>query len=166
MQVSQISKILWITAGSVSLTLGTVGLFLPVLPTTPFLLLSAYCYGRGSTRFYRWLVHRSLFGAYIRNYREGLGLPLSQKVITIALLWLTIGAAIGFGGLKWWLNVLLVGIAAGVTTHLVRIKTRRDAAVISPCPLRLAEGGEGEGAPYTVCSAQSSPEAVTKPELK
>lgn len=166
MSIGQVRQILWITAGSISLALGTLGLFVPVLPTTPFLLLSAYCYSRGSDRFYHWLVHRSLFGTYIRNYREGLGLPLSQKVITITLLWLTIGAAIVFGGLDWWLRILLVGIAAGVTTHLVRIKTRRDESVMVSRPLRLVESIEAENAPHANCSPHASPEAAAKSKSK
>ena len=103
--------------------LGALGIFLPVLPTTPFLLLAAYCYGRGSKRFHEWLVQRSWIGGYIRNYQSGHGVPLKQKVMAIALLWLTIGATIGFAGLAWWLIAVLLVVAIGVTIHLIRMKT-------------------------------------------
>ncbi len=118
-------KSIWIIAGTISLGLGIVGIFIPILPTTPLFLLAAYCYARGSKRFYHWLVYRSWAGGYIQSYREGRGIPLKQKLITIALLWLSIGYAIGFVAETWWLRLLLGAIAVGVTIHLARIKTRR-----------------------------------------
>jgi uncharacterized protein len=116
-------KKLWIICGTVCVGLALLGIFLPVLPTTPFLLLAAYCFGRGSERFYHWLVDRSRLGVYIRSYREGRGIPLKQKILTIALLWVTIGFAIGFAAQTWWLKALLAAIAVGVTFHLSKIKT-------------------------------------------
>lgn len=118
-------KSLWIIGGTLSLVLGMLGLILPILPTTPFLLLAAYCYGRGSDRFLHWLMDRSWVGGYIRSYREGRGIPLKQKVLTILLLWLTIGFTIWSTGMIWWLKVVLCVVAAGVTLHLIKIKTWR-----------------------------------------
>lgn len=116
---------LWVLGGTICVGLGILGIFLPVLPTTPFLLLAAYCYTRGSDRFYRWLLNRSWFGSYIRNYREGRGIPLKQKLLAIALLWLTIGYAIGFVATTWWLEAILLVMAVGVTIHVSKIKTWR-----------------------------------------
>jgi uncharacterized membrane protein YbaN (DUF454 family) len=118
-------KSFWIIGGSVCLSLGILGIFLPILPTTPFLLLAAYCYGRGSDRFYNWLLNRSWFGSYIRNYQEGRGIPLNQKLLTFVLLWLTIGFTIGFVATTWWLKALLLVVAVGVTIHVSKIKTWR-----------------------------------------
>jgi uncharacterized membrane protein YbaN (DUF454 family) len=118
------NKHMWVIGGTVCIGLGILGIFLPVLPTTPFFLLAAFCYGRGSKSFYRWLVNRSLLGAYIRSYREGRGIPLKQKLLTLALLWLTIGFTIGFVDTTWWLKALLLVVAAGVTIHLIKINTR------------------------------------------
>ncbi len=98
-------------------------MFLPVLPTTPFLLLAAICYARSSERFYHWLVTNRWCGAYIRNYREGRGIRLKQKVATILLLWLTIGSTAWLATPQWWLRWILLGIAVGVTIHLVKMKT-------------------------------------------
>jgi uncharacterized protein len=123
--MTPIKKSLWIIGGTLCVGLGALGVLLPVLPTTPFLLLAAYCYGRGSERFHHWLVHRSWLGSYIRNFQSGRGVPLKQKVFAIALLWLTIGATIGFAGLAWWVIVALILVAVGVTIHLVRMKTFR-----------------------------------------
>jgi uncharacterized protein len=116
-------KIFWIIGGTACLGLGILGIFLPILPTTPFLLLAAFCYGRGSMRFYHWLVNRSRLGDYIRSYREGRGILLKQKVMIIALLWLSIGFSIGFVATTWWMKALLVIVAVGVTIHLSKIKT-------------------------------------------
>jgi len=114
---------LWIIGGTVCVGLGILGIILPVLPTTPFLLLAAFCYGRGSMRFYHWLVNQSRLGDYIRSYQEGRGIPLKQKMMAIALLWLTIGFSIGFVVTTWWVKAILVVVAVGVTIHLSKIKT-------------------------------------------
>jgi hypothetical protein len=102
-----------------------VGIFLPLVPTTPFLLLAAWCYARGSDRFYRRLLANRWLGPYIRNFREGRGLTLWAKVSTIAVLWLAISIAAGFVAPAWWSRLLLVGIAAAVTTYLLRMPTCR-----------------------------------------
>lgn len=132
---------LLILAGTFSLALGVVGMFLPILPTTPFMLLAAFCYARSSQRFYHWLMHNRWFGSYIRNYREGRGIPLKQKLLTILLLWLSIGYAAGFVASAWWLRALLVAIAAGVTLHLVRVKTYRPEPqpLCAPAPVSPPE---------------------------
>lgn len=130
-------KKLWIIGGTISLGLGIVGIILPVLPTTPFLLLAAFCYGRGSEGFYQWLVYRSPFGSHIRDYRDGKGVPLRQKLITLTLLWLTIGATILFILESGWLKALLFVIAIGVTTHLSRVKNRLpESAALTTAPPR------------------------------
>jgi uncharacterized membrane protein YbaN (DUF454 family) len=120
-----VTRALLIAAGTLCVALATLGLFVPVLPTTPLLLLAAVCYARSSDGFYHWLVTNRWFGAYIRNYREGRGIALWHKVGALALLWLTIGYAAGFVVPQWWLKAILVGIALGVTIHLVKTKTYR-----------------------------------------
>jgi len=108
--------------------LGVLGIFVPVLPTTPFLLLAAICYARSSERFYHWLLNNRWFGEYIKNYREGRGIPLRVKILTLIALWLTIGFTTLLVISVWWVQLILLGVAVGVTIHLVRIKTfKRDA---------------------------------------
>jgi uncharacterized membrane protein YbaN (DUF454 family) len=124
----KIVRILLIASGTFFVALGVLGVFLPVLPTTPFLLLAAVCYARSSERFYHWLLTNRWCGEYIRNYREGRGIPLKQKVFAIMLLWLTIGYAALFVVSLWWIKLVLVGIVVGVTVHLVRIKTYKPEA--------------------------------------
>ncbi len=85
-----VARALFVVSGTLSLILGVVGIVLPGLPTTPFLLLSAGCYARGSERFYIWLMTNKVFGKYIRNYREGKGIPKKVKSGALTFLWLTI----------------------------------------------------------------------------
>ncbi|MBI9051598.1 MAG: YbaN family protein [Anaerolineaceae bacterium] len=121
--MKSIKRNLLIICGTLFIALAIVGILFPILPTTPFLLLAAYCYGRSSKRFYDWLMNNRVFGTYIRNYRAGLGIPLKQKIFSITLLWVSIGYSVIFVVDMWWLRILLLGIAVGVTIHLVSIKT-------------------------------------------
>jgi uncharacterized protein len=123
-----------VASGSAFVVLGTLGLFLPLLPTTPFLLLAAACYARSSPRFLAWLLGNRWFGAYIRNYREHRGIPLRQKLLTLLLLWLAIGYATLFIAKVWWLRALLVSIATGVTLYLLSLKTLASSAPRSSPP--------------------------------
>ena len=122
------------------MVLGVLGIVLPILPTTPFLLLAAVCYARSSPRLLYWLNHNRWFGAYIRRYREGLGIPLREKLLTIAMLWLTISVSVVFFVSIWWAKALLVAIALAVTTHLLRVRTYSSNAD------RIADGGPLEPA--------------------
>lgn len=118
-----LTRTLLVIAGTLCVALGVLGMFLPVLPTTPFLLLAAVCYARSSKPFYHWLTTNRWCGAPIRNYREGRGITLRHKVLTLSLLWLTIGYTACFVLPLWWAKLSLLGVAGGVTFHLVRMKT-------------------------------------------
>ena len=115
---------LLIGAGTLSTGLGIIGIFVPILPTTPFLLLAAACYMRSSERFYRWLISNRIFGAYVRNYIEGRGMPIRIKVLTILVLWLTIGLTATFGVQNMVIRIVLICVALGVTTHIILIKKK------------------------------------------
>ncbi|MFP4394578.1 MAG: YbaN family protein [Anaerolineales bacterium] len=120
---SRFPRWLLIGVGSLSVALGALGIFVPLLPTTPFLLLAAACFVRSSPRLYRWLITHRWFGTYIRNYREHRVIPLRFKVLALTLLWLSIGYAILAVAEALWLRLLLAGIAVGVTVHLVLLRT-------------------------------------------
>jgi uncharacterized protein len=118
-------RVILILLGLICVLVGIVGIFLPLLPTTPFLLLAAFLFARSSDRFLDWLLTNRWFGTYIRNYREGRGIPAREKAITLVTLWLTICFAAFFVIENLWVQLILLGIAAGVTTHLLRVKTYR-----------------------------------------
>ena len=115
-------KILLIATGTFLIGVSIVGIFIPVLPTTPFLLLAAALYARSSKRFYNWLINNRILGRYIKNYREGKGIPLKVKIIAISILWITIGYSAIFAIEILWVRILLVIIATGVTVHIVKVK--------------------------------------------
>jgi len=117
------NKILLIIIGTVSVVLGVIGMFLPLLPTTPFLLLAAWCYSRSSERFYNWLLTNRWCGEYIRNYREGNGISRQNKIAALSLLWLTMLLTMVFAVSLWWVRVILASIGVAVTVHILRIKT-------------------------------------------
>ena len=120
-----IRKILLIFLGTVFVGLGVLGMFLPLVPTTVFLLLAAFCYSRSSERFHRWLLTNRWCGDYIRNYREGRGMTAVHKVKAVLVLWGSIGVSVWFVSGRLWLTLILLAIAAGVTIHLLRLPTYR-----------------------------------------
>jgi hypothetical protein len=122
---SALKRYLLIATGTICLAIGIIGIFTPILPTTPFLLLAAACYARSSARFHRWLMNNRVFGSYIRNYTEGRGLPLKGKLFTIALLWATIGISIWVAA-NWIVTAILLVVAVGVTLHIAFIRARKD----------------------------------------
>ena len=125
-------RVLLISCGTLCVALGVIGIFLPLMPTTVFLLLAAACYARSSDRFYRRLVNNRFLGVYIRNAREGRGMSKRDKTITLTLLWLSIGATIVWTAHSLWLRLLLLGIATGVTVHVARIPGFKPAVEPEP----------------------------------
>ncbi len=117
-------KQLLIVAGTASLIAGIVGIFIPILPTTPFLLLAAACYIRSSERFYRSLLNNRWVGGYIRDYIHGKGMPLKIKVITLLVLWITISIS-AFLVAHIIVRIILLLVAIGVSIHIMLIKTKK-----------------------------------------
>ncbi len=120
-----LKRYLLIVLGTILLGIGIVGIFTPILPTTPFLLLAAACYLRSSQRFHHWLMNNRVFGSYIRNYTEGRGIPLKVKLFTIALLWITMGISI-WAVDKLVITIVLLIVAIGVTLHIALIRAKKD----------------------------------------
>ncbi|MFO7611360.1 MAG: YbaN family protein [Clostridia bacterium] len=115
-------KYLLIFAGSLSLLLGTAGIFLPVLPTTPFLLLSAFCYLKSSDKLYAWLTGNRFLGPYISNYLKYKAIKRRAKITGIAFLWIFLTVSMILVDSIWtWILLPLVGTA--VTIHILSIKT-------------------------------------------
>ncbi len=140
MNKATLRKAALMTVGILAVGLALIGIFVPVLPTTPFLLLAAACFVRSSDRLYNWLIRHKWFGDYIRHYREHRAVTLQAKIVALALLW----GVIGYTALTvvdaWWLRVLLGMIAVGVTLHLLHIKTLTPEMLQSS--QKCFEGGE------------------------
>ncbi|MBS3995592.1 MAG: YbaN family protein [Alkaliphilus sp.] len=122
MIVKSIKKYFLIFAGSASLTFGIVGIFIPMLPTTPFLLLASYCYVRSSKRLYDWLINHKFFGAYIYNYLTYRAVKRSTKIVALLFLWLSLTISI-FIMANLHIKLLLIAIGIGVSTHILLLKT-------------------------------------------
>ena len=118
-------KYILIVLGSISLALGVIGIFLPLLPTTPFLLLAAALYVRSSEELYNWLIHQKYLGTYIRNFREHKAIPLHAKIISVTLVWTTLlYCAIGISE-NIYLSIGLLILAVGISWHILSYKTSK-----------------------------------------
>ena len=122
-ELSVFMKKLLVLLGFVSLFLGIIGIVIPLLPTTPFLLLSAACFIQGSDRLYQWLMNNRIFGSYIRNYAEYKAIPLKTKILAISFLWITILYSSIFILESVYIRILLVAIAVAVTIHILHFNT-------------------------------------------
>ncbi len=112
-----------VVAGVLCLVIGVLALLVPILPTTPFLLIAAACFARSSDRFYYWLINHRWFGPHIRNYRESRGITLRMKVASIVTIWCSVAFSSVFVLPNWSLRIGLALIAALVTLHLLSLRT-------------------------------------------
>lgn len=128
---SRLMKGLLIVSGTICVGLGILGIFLPLMPTTVFLLLAAACYARSSERFHRRLVEHPWLGPYIQQSR---GMTVRQKTVSIAVLWASLIVSMIWTADIFWLRFLLIAIGAGVTLHVARLPAFRPASLQSPQP--------------------------------
>ena len=119
----ELKRRLFVTAGTIALGTGIVGIIVPVLPTTPFLLLAAICYMRGSERLYNALLSNRFIGSYVRNYLEGRGMSLKMKIWTLSLLWVAIVCTAVLATDSLPIRIILAVVLIGVTIHVLLIKT-------------------------------------------
>lgn len=120
---SPVLRYLLFVCGCVSVVLGVIGIFLPVLPTTPFLLLAAACFARSSKRFYLWLVMHPKLGPWVRDYLDGQGLPLKGKVWALGLMWTSISVSMWIVPL-FWVRIFMLISAISVSIYILKQKTR------------------------------------------
>ena len=118
-------KYIYFIFGSFSLVLGIIGIFLPIMPTTPFLLLSAALYVRSSQRAYNWLITHKYLGSYIRGFREDKAIPLHAKIVSVSLMWITSLYCIAYQFSHIVLDLLMLTIAVCVTAYILSFKTRK-----------------------------------------
>jgi hypothetical protein len=118
-------------AGLGLLVLAAIGVVLPLMPATCFLLASAWCFARSSPRLYHWLHHNRLFGKLLRDYRDHRVIPLRIKVASVAVLWVTIGATF-LAVQNLIVRLLVVAIGASISAHVVSVRHRVPPAAQAP----------------------------------
>jgi uncharacterized membrane protein YbaN (DUF454 family) len=117
-----LKNIFLITAGWVSIVLGVIGIVMPLLPTTPFILLAAACFAKSSPRFHHWLITHKFFGPIIDNFKSGHGIPMKTKYRIILFIWLALGISMFAMQNVWIISVLgFLGIFG--TIHILRMPT-------------------------------------------
>jgi uncharacterized membrane protein YbaN (DUF454 family) len=126
MSGGRVSRLLWVTAGTISLAVGIVGIAVPILPTTPFVLIAAACYLRGSKRMYDWMVENRYIGSYLRDYMEGRGISIRAKATSVAVLWALIVLSAIFATSNSAIRIVLLVIAVAVTAHLVTLRGKTE----------------------------------------
>ncbi len=123
--ISPIIKYLYLISGFLFVFIGVVGIFLPLLPTTIFLILASACFVKGSPRANEWLRNHKILGTYLKSYQDKTGLTTKVKVFNIAFLWIMILISAYFFTEEFYIRLLLLAIAIGVTIHLLMVKTKR-----------------------------------------
>lgn len=83
-------RALWISAGSISLVIGAIGIIIPLLPTTPLIILAAFCYGKASPTLHHWIISNRYFGHYIQDYQAGKGVPFRIKCLAVFIVWTSV----------------------------------------------------------------------------
>jgi uncharacterized protein len=115
-----------LVSGFIFLILGVIGAILPILPTTPFIILAAACFARSSQKFYDLLYNNKFFGKVLRDYRDKKGLVLKYKIYILTMLWLTLSSTAIFFTDSIIVRMILFSIAIGVTIHISRYKTLKE----------------------------------------
>ena len=119
----KLKRRLFVIAGTICVGIGVVGIIVPMLPTTPFLLLAAICYMRGSQRLYNAFLCNRFIGSYVKNYLEGRGMSLKTKIWTLSLLWAAIVCTAVLATNSLIIRSILAFVLIGVTIHIILIKT-------------------------------------------
>ena len=123
--MNQPQKIIYIIVGTICLVLGAIGIFVPLLPTTPFWLLTSWCYIRSSKKMYNRVMGNRYFGGYIRDYVEDKAIPIRTKVTTLIVIWLSTVVTSLFLVDILWVQIALVLISSAVTWHIVAFPTKK-----------------------------------------
>lgn len=124
--MSQIKRIMLLILGTVSFIIAIIGIILPLIPTTPLLLVTAACYLRASERMYNWLINNKYFGKHILRFKDGKGIPLKTKVFVITLLWISIMISVVLFIPLMLVKLLLIAIAISITWYISSIKTLKE----------------------------------------
>lgn len=116
----------YLTAGILLVMIGVIGIFLPLLPTTIFLILASACFVKSSPKANDWLRNHKILGIYLKNYQDKTGLTVKTKAVTITFLWLSIIFSAFFLTSEFYIRMILLAIAVGVSIHLILVKTKKN----------------------------------------
>lgn len=123
--ISLFAKYFYLISGFLLVAIGVIGIFLPLLPTTIFLILASICFLKSSPKANEWLRNHKILGGYIDNYQNKSGLTRYSKIVNIIILWISISLSAIFLTDELYIKIILLAIAIGVTIHLVMIKTKK-----------------------------------------
>jgi len=126
---TKIKKFLWMIFGYSALGLGTLGIFLPILPTTPFVLLAAFSFLKGSPKCYQWLINHKTFGPMVKSYIQDRAISRKTRKVALTTLWCSLILSSLMIN-RWYLTALLVIIGSSVSLYIIQLKTTN-----SPKPL-------------------------------
>src|SRR4030095_14461973 len=127
-ELSKTRRVFLTIVGLLSLMAGIVGIFVPIWPTTCFLLLSTACFSRSSDRLYRWMNTNSWFGGHVRQYRETGSVDSRVRILSLVSLWLSLLLSIALVKSSVWLLVVLLAIGVAVSVHLLRLPVQKPLA--------------------------------------
>ncbi len=126
LQLPKVNRYFYLISGFLLVAIGVIGIFLPVLPTTIFLILASACFVKSSPKANEWLRNHKILGIYIKNYQDKTGLTVKSKIFNITFLWIMILLSAFYFTDEWYIKLILIGIAIGVTIHLMMIKTKSE----------------------------------------
>jgi len=112
-----------ISCGWISIVCGVIGIFLPIMPTVPFLLLAAACFAKSSDRFHRWLMEHNHLGPLLHDYLKGAGIPLRAKMMAISMIWVSFPTSVILFANALWLKALLIAAAVAISSYLLFLPT-------------------------------------------
>jgi uncharacterized protein len=120
----RVIRAFWVTCGAISLVLGIIGIFLPLLPTTPFVLLAAACFARGSEKFHNWLITHERFGPLVRDWQAHHSIPFRAKCLALSMMWTSMSITAWLLRARPVSSLTLIAIGIAVTIWMVRLPTR------------------------------------------
>lgn len=123
-QLPKLYRYFYLISGFLLVAIGVIGIFLPVLPTTIFLILASACFVKSSPKANEWLRNHKVLGMYVKNYQDKSGLTIRAKIINITFLWIMILLSAFYLTDEFYIKIILIAIAIGVTIHLLLIKTK------------------------------------------
>ena len=120
----ELTRLIFLSLGFTFLGIGAVGIVVPLLPTTPFVLVSAFCFGKSSERFERFISKNRYFGSYIENYKTKKGIPFDVKLKSIGFLWAMLIISVLIFSKSIYILLILAVVGMAVTAHIALLKTR------------------------------------------